>query len=260
MKNHLFTTFLLLMVLLTSCTSYKDNLYFQGLGRNPEMTYKATNFTPPTIQPGDVLALNVKSMNADASDVFNSGGKSSSSKSKDATSSSVSDGGNGGYLVNKDGEIQLPLVHAVKVGQLTLEEAAAVIKSKINTYLKEPEVTVAFTNFKVSILGDVGHPDVYSVTNEKFSITDALSMAGDLTPTANPKTILLVREVDGKRRYINIDITSPSLFDSQYYYLKSNDLLYVAPGKSKTQSQDLVFKIIPLIFSVASLIILFART
>lgn len=254
MKNQLLTTFLVLMVLLTSCASYKENIYFQGLERNPEMSYKITNFSPPTIQPGDVLALSVKSLNSDGSAIFNSGAPTTTAaKGKDGggSASSPSDG----YLVNKDGEIQLPLVHGVKVGQLSLEEAAAAIKSKISSYLKEPEVTVTLLNFKVSVLGDVAHPDVLSVTDERFSITDALSRAGDLTPTANRKNILLVREVDGKRKYINIDITSPRLFESPYYYLKSNDLIYVEPGKDKFASQSTTFKILPIIISIASLIL-----
>jgi polysaccharide export outer membrane protein len=253
MKNQLLTTFLVLMVLLTSCASYKENIYFQGLERNPEMSYKITNFSPPTIQPGDVLALNVKSLNADGSAIFNSSSSSAgTAKGKDSNSPASE---NSGYLVNKDGEIQLPLVHSVKVGQLSLEDAAATIKNKITPFLKEPEVSVSFMNFKVSVLGDVAHPDVINVSDEKFSITDALSRAGDLTPTANRKSILLVREVDGKRKYVNIDITSPRLFESPYYYLKSNDLIYVEPGKEKFASQNTAFKILPIIISIASLIL-----
>ncbi|WP_413668465.1 polysaccharide biosynthesis/export family protein [Mucilaginibacter sp. Mucisp86] len=253
MKNQLFATCVILMVLLTSCASYKENIYFQGLERNPEMSYKITNFSPPTIQPGDVLALTVKSLNADGSAIFNSSPATiSSAKGKDSDGPAAPATG---YLVNKDGEIQLPLVHSVKVGQLSLEDAAATIKSKITPFLKEPEVSVSFMNFKVSVLGDVAHPDVLSVTDERFSITDALSRAGDLTPTANRKNILLVREVDGKRKYINIDITSPRLFESPYYYLKSNDLIYVEPGKDKFASQSSTFKILPIIISIASLIL-----
>lgn len=254
MKNQLFATCLILMALLASCSSYKENIYFQGLERNPEMAYKITNFSPPTIQPGDVLAVTVKSLNSDGSAIFNSGSVSSTSaKGKDAGAAAPS--GNDGYLVNKDGEIQLPLVHGVKVGQLSLEEAADAIKNKISSYLKEADVTVSLMNFKVSVLGDVAHPDVLSVTDERFSITDALSRAGDLTPTANRKNILLVREIDGKRKYINIDITSPKLFESPYYYLKSNDLIYVEPGKDKFASQSTTFKILPIIISIASLIL-----
>jgi len=253
MKNQLLTIFLVLMVLLTSCASYKENIYFQGLERNPEMSYKITNFSPPTIQPGDVLALSVKSLNSDGSAIFNSGAPTTTAKGKDGGGSASSPGD--GYLVNKDGEIQLPLVHGVKVGQLSLEEAAAAIKSKISSYLKEPEVTVTLLNFKVSVLGDVAHPDVLSVTDERFSITDALSRAGDLAPTANPKNVLLVRQVDGKRKYINIDLTSSRLFESPYYYLKSNDLIYVEPAKDKIASQSTIFKILPIVISIASLIL-----
>lgn len=248
MKNHLLIAFVIVATLLSSCASYNKNLYFQGVERNPEKSYKINNFTPSTIQVGDIIGINVKSLNSEGSAIFNTGSVSSS-KEKDASSSA----GGAGYLVDKNGEIQLPLVHNIKLSELTLVEAQAVIKKAITPFLKEPEVTVTLMNFKISILGDVNKPSVFTVSDDRISIPQALSLAGDLSTTAKRENILLIREIDGNRKYINIDMTSPALFNSPYYYLKNNDVLYVEPGKAKFANQNQFLKILPIVLSVISL-------
>lgn len=247
MKNTFFT-FIILAVVLASCSSNKGRIYFEGIKRSPEETYKISNYTAPTIQSGDMLSLSVTSLDDRGSAQFNT-----SSNSDDKGSGG---GSSSGFLVDGNGEILLPLVHKIKVGGFTLVEAQAIVKKAIAGYLKEPEVTLKFTNLKVSILGDVSEPGVYNITDERFPITRAISLAGDLTTTASLNNLLLVREVDGKRKYVNIDLTSPKIFDSPYYYLRNNDVLYVEPTKSKfTTSQNSTLRILPISISALSLII-----
>src|SRR5258708_5734920 len=103
-------------------------------------------------------------------------------------------------------------------------------------FLKEPIVTVSITNFKISVLGDVGHNGVFNVDGDHISIPEALTLAGDLTISGKRENILLIREINGERKYVNIDISSSKIFDSPYYYLKNNDILYVEVGKAKYAS------------------------
>jgi polysaccharide biosynthesis/export protein len=249
MKNHLVTV-IVLITLLTSCSSYKKNIYFQGIPRNSEEGYAIKNFSPPTIQPGDLLGINVKSLSSEGSAIFNTGSPSGGEKNAGSAATAAF-----GYLVDKNGDIQLPLVNNLKVSGYTLSEAQALIKKAIARLLKEPDVILTFMNFKVSVFGDVAAPSVFTVADERFSIPQALSLAGDLTATANRNNLLLIREVDGKRKFINIDMTSPKLFESPYYYLKNNDVLYVEPGKAKFASQNQVTKVIPLVLSAISIIL-----
>lgn len=246
MKNTSFTL-LILAVLLASCSSNKGKIYFEGIPRSPEESYKVSNYSTPTIQTGDLLGLTVTSLSSQGNAQFNPG-----SGSDDKSSGS----GSSGYLVDANGEILLPLVHKVKVGGSTLTEAQITIKKAIAPYLKEPEVTLKWLNAKISILGDVAQPGVYDITDERFTITKALSLSGDLTPTANRNNVLLIREVDGKRKYVNIDLTSAKIFDSPYYYLRNNDVLYIEPGKGKFVSgQNQTMRILPVAISAISLII-----
>ena len=109
-------------------------------------------------------------------------------------------------------------------------------------------------NFKVSVMGDVLKPDVYKIQSERVTVTEALTMAGDLNITAKRKNILLIREIDGKREYVPIDITSAKLFTSPYYYLKNNDILYVQPDKTKYASVDGGYRTVSLVLSALSIV------
>src|SRR5258707_5910075 len=124
MKNYLFIFFSFLLSSLSSWTSYTNSNYFQGINRNPDLSHKIENFTPLTIQAGDLLGLSVKSLNPEGSAIFDSGGGGGSSSS--STSGAPSTGGGGGsssgYKVDQKGEITLPLVHNIKVGGLTIAE------------------------------------------------------------------------------------------------------------------------------------------
>jgi polysaccharide export outer membrane protein len=258
MKNYLFIFYAILLVVLSSC-HYSNSPYFQGVNRNPELGHKIENFTPLTIQTGDLLGLNVKSLNPEGSAIFDSGSGGSSSSSS-ATGAPSTGGGGGGssspYRVDQKGEIMLPLVHNIKVGGLTIAEAQNVIQQAITPYLKEPIVTLHLLNFKISVLGDVSHPAIFPIDAERISIPEAISLAGDLTISGKRENILLIREINGERKFVNIDISSSQLFNSPYYYLKNNDILYVEAGKAKFAPLNQNDRTVPIVISILSFLLL----
>ena len=97
--------------------------------------------------------------------------------------------------------------------------------------LKEPVVTVEFLNFKISVLGEVNHPGTYTVSGDKITILEALSLAGDLTIFGRRDKISVVREQNGKRSIYVVDIRETDLFNSPAYYLQQNDVIMVEPNK-----------------------------
>src|SRR5690606_9373199 len=107
-----------------------------------------------------------------------------------------------GYLVDHKGEIQLPLIGSMKAAGLTTSQLRVELRNKLLTYLKEPVVNIRIINFKVSVMGDVGKPGIYQVQNERITLPEAITLAGDLNITAKRKNVLLIRERDGKREYI----------------------------------------------------------
>lgn len=233
-------------IFLFSCSTYRQAVYFQDINRSEPTKEPVTIASVLKIQPDDILGINVSSSNAEASAVFNftSGNGASESKS--------------GYLVNANGDIEMPLIGFVKASKLTTSQLKDVISKKLVPYLKQPVVRVNILNFKVSVLGDVNQPGIFKPENEKFSITDALTLAGDLNITAKRK-VILIRETDHVREYVPIDLTSKNLFNSPYFYLKNNDIIYVEAGKAKYTSIDQTYPRVGLLLSLISIAAIFLR-
>jgi len=229
----------------SSCGSYKKIPYFQDLDRSQVTSEAITNMSPLIIQPEDQLSISVTSLNQDAANVFTNNITNAGTNAENPVY---------GYVVNANGEVTLPLLGVVKVGGLSSADLAAKLQQDLTTYLSKPNVSVKIVNFKVAVLGDVLRPNVYRSSSDRLTITEALSLAGDLNITAKRDDITLVREINGKRTYIPIDLTSKKLFESPYFYMKSNDLLFVQPGKLKLATVDTGYRNASLIISALSLI------
>lgn len=265
-KPYLGRLFLLLsiIVLSSSCVNQKKIAYFQK-GNQPDTLDLPKAYTPK-IQPGDILSIMVGSLNPIASGFFNPYSTSSATmdngSSDGGSSGSKGSGGSAantsapGFLVDSAGTIELPLIGSIEIAGMTTSEAREVIKSKLKSYLKEPTVNVRFLNYKISVMGEVMHPSVYVIPNETITLPEALSMAGDLTIFGRRDNILIIRNDNGKKEFGTVNLTSRNLFQSPYYYLHANDVVYVEPGKQRIAQTDRAYQVIPLLLSAASLLII----
>ena len=226
MKNRNYYFLLLVMVaILSSCNAYKNIPYFQDVNRTANTQEMVNNYAPLTISPSDVIGINVTSRTPENSAIFNY-------SAKDLQSTIT------GYTVDQNGNLQLPLIGTLQVGGQTTAQLQDKVSAALLTFFKDPVVNIRIINFKVAVYGDVQRPDVYHIKDERITITQALTLAGDLNITAKRKTVTLIREENGKRNFIPIDLTSKKIFQSPYYYLKSNDELYVQPDRSKFATID----------------------
>jgi polysaccharide biosynthesis/export protein len=237
--------FCLAAVLFSSCASYDKVPYFQDLSRSHVTSEDITNLSLPTIQPFDQIAISVTSLNQEASNVFTNNIQ---------VSGTVTTSPAFGYIVDQDGNVNLPLLGTTKVAGLTTAQLSTQLQQQLQTYLGKPTVYVRLVNFKVSVMGDVLRPNVYYSPSERLTITEALTLAGDLNITAHRDDIVLVREVDGKRTYIPINLNKKETFTSPYFYLKPNDLIYVQPGKLKLENADTGYQKASIIISSLTLI------
>lgn len=246
----------LLSVLASACGSrYRQIPYFQDLKLSNPITEEIANFSSPTIQKDDVLGIIVSSSNAEASAVFNNKLSRVNSNNDDVSAGNPINPYEG-YLVDGNGEIQFPVLGKLKVAGLTTPQLKKMLLDKLTPYLKNPAVIARIINMKVSVLGDVSKPDVYPVKTERITILEALALAGDLTITAKRKEVILIREQDGKRAYIPINLNSKSLFTSEYYYLKGNDVIYVQPDKTKYAPYDIGYRNATLIVAALSVVVI----
>lgn len=241
MKKNQLHLLSVIILLLSSCSAYKNVPYYQDLNRLAPTQEEATNYSPLIIHPSDVLGISVTSRTPEASAIFNY-------TSKDYNTAFT------GYLVDQQGNIQLPLIGKLKVEGLTTTELQEKVNQLLLTYYKDPVTNIRIINFKVAVYGDVLKPDVYTIKDDKITLMQALALAGDLNITAMRKNVVLIREENGKRNYIPIDLTSKNIFSSPYYYLKSNDQIYVQPDKAKYSTVDRGYKTASLVLSGLSIV------
>ncbi|HEY9003666.1 MAG TPA: polysaccharide biosynthesis/export family protein [Mucilaginibacter sp.] len=255
-KSTLFLLFALVVVFCSSCSTYEKVPYFQDLNQNSITKEDINNFSPLIIQPGDILAISVNSPSDGATQFSYNLNRISGTGTNGDTS--TPENAVIGWMVDLNGNVNLPFLGQVKVAGLNTTNLTEQLTASLSNYLKKPIVNVRITNFKISVLGDVAKPDVFTIPNERVTIPEALSMAGDLNITAI-RQIVLVREINGKREYIPIDLNSKKLFDSPYYYMKNHDVLVVTPNRSKISNNNTAgFQRVSLIISalsVAALII-----
>jgi len=254
--KHSGVLFLLVTLFCFSCTSYKNVPYFQDLGVDSIRTERISNYTPLLVQPGDLLAVHVNSLNYEQDLRINY------NLERQSGSSAVSQDHPGenaviGYLVDRDGNVKLPFLGNVKVAGYTTTQISTILEDQLATYLSKPVVSVRIQNFKVSVMGDVKNPGTYYSNNERFTITEALSMAGDLNTTGVRQNILLIREDNGNRKYVKIDLRSKNTITSPYFYLKNNDVIYVQPNKEKVLGSDSTLQKFALVLSALSIVAIF---
>jgi len=238
--------------LTTSCVSVKKARYFNDLADtiSAPIVINSTVFVDPKIESNDILAFTLQTI-----------------VQMDKTNAPITSNSVGtfnalnGFLVDKNGYIELSLIGFVKVGGLTTAEARELIKQKAKEFYKEPVVNVRIANFDISVLGDVNKPGPITLPSEKASIIDAIALSGDLAITAKRDNILLIRTEGTEKKFVRFDIRSSKIFESPYFYLKQRDIIYVEPNRNKIQNSDNTIirnlGILSSLISIASLLVVF---
>ena len=248
-KSLFIITFFLIF---TSCASRKDYVYFQDV--NPGEVESKLNFTP-NYKAGDQLSITVSSLNPESAMPFNLPVAAYNNSGTSLSAVPILQS----YLVAKDGTIEFPQLGTLKVAGLTRMELIGVLKQKLAPFLVDPNINIQLLNFKVTILGEVTKPDSYAVLNERISVLDAIGMAGDLTIYGTRKNILVIRETEKGKTYNRIDLTKSDFFESPFYYLQQNDVVYVEPNKPKINSSTnsstngLIISAVSLLLTIVSI-------
>ena len=233
MKINVLSAIVLLLVVSscsTSKTAYFENLDIEEMsGKMDVGNYELR------IAPDDMLSITVSSVVPDAAAPYNLPAVSYSEPGKQeltiVPNLQV-------YTVDKNGYIYFPIVGRIRAEGMTRNELSKFIEDKIRPELKDPFVLVQFMNFKVVVLGEVKTQGQISVQTERMSIHDAIGAAGDLTIYGERKNVLLMREENGKRIFHRFDLTDQSLFESPYFYLRQNDVVYVMPNKAQRNNSN----------------------
>lgn len=220
---------LLIILVLSSCASKKEVVYFQNAG-DFETIVDRNSFTPK-FKVDDVVSIHVSTLNEEASAPFNL--YRGSSLGSGFVPQSVD------YIIDQQGEIDFPVIGKIKIAGLSPEEVRVLLREKLSEYLKDPIINIRLQNFTVTVLGEVNRPGTYPVNGERITILEALGLAGDLTIKGQRHNVLVIRDFDGTKVYHRIDLRTKEALDSPVYYLTQNDVVYVEPNESAVTSSQL---------------------
>ena len=254
---------------LLSCTSTKDNTlaYFKDLDI-------ATNGTLPNpqgdysirIQPDDELVISITSTVPEATAAYNLPMENPATRSylRQTTQPRSQT-----YIVDGDGCIMLPVLGRMMVKGKTLNEISNEIKAEVEKNVHDPYVRVDIVNFSVDVMGEVRVPQRVYSGHQQFTVLDALAQCGDLTEFGKRDRVYVIRIDEGKRTYQRLNLNSSEVFNSPYFYLQQNDVIYVEPNQIRIDNskynQNNAFKlsvistVVSSVSVIASLVIALTR-
>jgi len=225
---------LVIVASLSSCGNVKNLQYMQGSFDTTRLnTYSIPD---PVVQKGDLIGITVYSDNPIATTIYNQSLVTGAITAGTLLPSSSAPG----YLVDVEGNIEFQGLGKLHIEGLTKSGITNLLNSKLkDSLLTNPYYNIRFLNYKITIIGDVAKPSVYSVPSEKVNILEALSLAGDLNITARRDNVRIIREENGRRTFGSIDLRQPDIFNNAFYNLHQNDIIYVDFTRQKAASSDL---------------------
>lgn len=216
-------------ILLTSCASREKIAYYQNIDRTEIVNKKFET----KIKTDDLLMIVVSAQDPVAVQPFN--------LTTNLTTDPTNQAGGGQrqqqlYLVDDSGSIDFPTLGKIEVANKTKEQIVNNLQSKISKYVKNPIVNLRIMNYKVTVQGEVKMPGTHRITSERITLPEALALSGDLTNYGKRDNILVLREENGEVTSHRVDLTKADFINSDFYYLKQNDVVYVEPNKVAVNS------------------------
>ena len=171
----------------------------------------------PVIQKHDQLSIMVSSatLNQEQAQVFNllSG---TGAAGGGGAAAGAGGGAMNGYLVDYDGTISLPIIGKVTAAGLTKNQLNEELVKRLQPYVKNPVVNIRFLTYRIA------------------TIVDAIGQSGGATETGMRENVLLIRQnAEGKMETHRLNLNDALIYQSPYFQLQQNDVVYVLPNDSK---------------------------
>lgn len=224
-RIHGIVVLILTVIAFTSCAPTKTAYYFRTLQKDTTLSGLVNKELDSKIIAGDKLRISINSLNKQEDELY-------SLKSEAGITAQT------GYDVSREGTILVHKIGQVHAAGLTRKELAMFLQKELTPYLKDPIVSVEYLNHKVTVTGEVEHPQVINLADEQISLIDALVISGDVKQTARRDHIMVIREEANQKKVKILNLEDHSIFSSPWYYLKPNDIVYVIPDEAKRQREE----------------------
>jgi len=247
-KNYILQLALLISLLLSSCASKEKIVYYNNYD---QFVSQPIPKIETEIQVDDLLMIIVSAQEPEAAMPFNLMSNLTVMRNNEAGGAQQQQQM---YLVDGNGNIEFPVLGKINVINQPKELVVKNLQEQISKYIKNPIVNLRIMNFKVTVQGEVNRPGVHTITTERLTIPEALSLSGDLTIYGERDNIILIREEAGERKFHRLDLNNADIINSPYFFLKQNDIVYVEPNKTRVNASA-VGPNASIFISIASLII-----
>lgn len=232
-------TLLVLFITHSSCSNTRKLNYFNDLNEKSDFSVAKVGASQNIVK-GDIFYILVNSADLSSDAVFNA----------------VNTGANSpGYLVEEDGTFSFPRLGKILAAGKTKAMLKEELEQKLQNYLKDPAITIRNLNFRITVLGEVAKPGIYSTLNDRMTLLEAIGQAGDLSDFGKRENVLLIRESDQEQQYFRINLNDRSSIKEEFYYLRPNDVLYVEPIQSKRFRSSNLSQVGPLTISTISFLL-----
>lgn len=233
---------LMTILLATSCTSYKNVPYMQN--SDSVNLNVSRGLYDAKIMPKDILTITVNCPeDPTAARSFNLVTQTNDVNQIDKNAAKLStQQALQQYLVSNEGNIEFPMLGTLHVAGMTKTELEETIANKVTgTFLKnKPIVVVNMANYKVTVLGEVARAGIYTASNGKINVFEALAQAGDMTIYGRRDCVKIIREdAKGEKKIVELNLNDANIILSPYYQLQQNDIVYVTPNKAKAKNSGI---------------------
>jgi len=197
-----------ILLAISGCVSQRDLEYLQTKDKNV-LAFKDADLADYKLKPNDELYITVTSLDEVNTNVFTNAGNSQNMNigSLQPYGASLMS-----YSINKEGYLLLPVIGIIFVKDKTLTQVSTLIKDSLLNILSQPQVSVKLVNRYISVLGQVRNPGHFPYAQEK---------------------LILTRNENGKNVIVRIDLTKPEILETNFYYLRPNDMIYIKPMRKR---------------------------
>ena len=240
------------LLLLASCASPKKFVYLNDM--EPGKQYPVNTETVTIVHENDRLDIKVSCKNPELAVPFNSQVGAYKMSVDGGVSEARTETVESGYRVDADGNIIFPILGKIKVEGKSLKQISDMIADMISDggYIRDPQVSIEFLNFKYTVLGAVSGRGTFTVDGDRITILEAIAKAGDLQPRARLDRVTVIRTIEGKQEIYYNDIRTADIFMSPTYYLQPNDIIYVEPRYKERSGMDNTIRITSMITTLLS--------
>ena len=176
--NRIFSALISCMVIaaLSSCSTPKHNVIVMSDLETSNAGTLGMSIPELTIVPDDELMINVTADVPQAAAIYNLPLNVNVPRSDLKTGVSMERIHT--YRVDKQGNINFPVLGKLHVAGMTTTALADELVKRISADVENPVVVVDLLNFKVKVTGDVKTPGVIESDKQHISVLDALAAAG----------------------------------------------------------------------------------